>query len=76
MFKLSNMQTQFKAFEEWQTSVSVVGKEEVKSTSTATATSTSTAAKPVKPVVAEAKPEVRISNPNILKSYLKVPHNL
>jgi hypothetical protein len=39
------MFNQFKAFEEWQTSMSVVGKEEAKSTSTST--STSTAPKPV-----------------------------
>jgi hypothetical protein len=55
---------QFKAFEDWQTSVSVVGKEE-QARPTSTSTSTSTSTKPVKPVVAEAKPEVRIFKSNI-----------
>jgi hypothetical protein len=55
MFKCSNVQTfkQFKAFEEWQTSLSVVGKEEVEATSTSSSTSTSSGdyESPKKPVV-------------------------
>jgi hypothetical protein len=46
LFKCSNFRNQFKAFEEWQTSMSVVGKEE-QAKPTSTSTSTSSAAKPV-----------------------------